>query len=113
MTATDEPLDDDSFDPAARRLCPDDTCIGLIGPDGRCKVCGAVSPEGAEPPAAADEATEATEATEERTEEEGAPCEAGAEAFDPDARILCSDDTCTGLVGPDGRCKECGQPQPA
>jgi hypothetical protein len=28
------------FDPESRRLCPDDTCTGLIGPDGRCKVCG-------------------------------------------------------------------------
>jgi hypothetical protein len=25
---------------AERQLCPDDTCIGLIGPDGRCKECG-------------------------------------------------------------------------
>lgn len=23
-----------------RRLCPDESCIGIIGPDGRCKVCG-------------------------------------------------------------------------
>jgi hypothetical protein len=29
----DDELDD-------RRLCPDGSCIGLIGDDGRCKVCG-------------------------------------------------------------------------
>jgi hypothetical protein len=23
-----------------RRLCPDGACIGLIGPDGTCKLCG-------------------------------------------------------------------------
>ena len=23
-----------------RRLCSDGNCIGVIGPDGRCKVCG-------------------------------------------------------------------------
>lgn len=23
-----------------RRLCPDGSCVGLIGSDGRCKVCG-------------------------------------------------------------------------
>ena len=23
-----------------RQLCPDGACIGVIGPDGRCKVCG-------------------------------------------------------------------------
>jgi hypothetical protein len=27
------------FDPD-RRLCPDGACIGVIGPDNRCKVCG-------------------------------------------------------------------------
>jgi hypothetical protein len=25
---------------SARQLCPDGACIGVIGPDGRCKVCG-------------------------------------------------------------------------
>src|SRR5579883_1949635 len=23
-----------------RELCPDGTCLGVIGPDGRCKICG-------------------------------------------------------------------------
>lgn len=23
-----------------RQLCPDGACIGVIGPDGRCKICG-------------------------------------------------------------------------
>jgi hypothetical protein len=23
-----------------RKLCPDDACIGVIGPNGMCKVCG-------------------------------------------------------------------------
>jgi hypothetical protein len=23
-----------------RQLCPDGACIGIIGPDGKCKVCG-------------------------------------------------------------------------
>jgi len=27
-----------------RRLCPDGSCIGLIGDDGRCKVCGRQAP---------------------------------------------------------------------
>jgi len=25
-----------------RRLCPDGACVGVIGDDGRCKVCGKV-----------------------------------------------------------------------
>ena len=29
-----------SIDLASRKLCSDGTCIGVIGPDGRCKECG-------------------------------------------------------------------------
>jgi len=25
-------------------------------------------------------------------------------------RVLCSDGSCIGTIGPDGRCKECGKP---
>ena len=25
-------------------------------------------------------------------------------------RVLCSDESCIGIIGPDGRCKECGKP---
>ena len=28
------------FDAAGRELCPDGACVGVIGPDGRCKECG-------------------------------------------------------------------------
>ena len=46
-TETDDPVtetapvpnDDGAFDPN-RHLCSDDGCIGIIGDDGRCKVCG-------------------------------------------------------------------------
>jgi len=38
---------------ASRALCPDGGCVGLIGPDGTCKVCGKVGVV----PAAADAAT--------------------------------------------------------
>jgi len=31
-------------------------------------------------------------------------------AIDFASRILCSDGTCIGVIGPDGRCKECGKP---
>lgn len=29
---------------------------------------------------------------------------------DWDQRVLCSDGDCIGVIGPDGRCKECGKP---
>ncbi len=36
------------------------------------------------------------------------PEESGEDPFAE--RILCSDGTCIGVIGPDGRCKECGKP---
>jgi hypothetical protein len=36
LAALDAPGD---FDPQ-RKLCPDGACVGVIGDDGRCKVCG-------------------------------------------------------------------------
>jgi hypothetical protein len=33
----------------------------------------------------------------------------GAPGEDWDGRILCGDGNCIGLIGPDGRCKECGK----
>lgn len=39
LTDTDE-NDADPIDFASRKLCSDGTCIGVIGPDGRCKECG-------------------------------------------------------------------------
>lgn len=34
LADTTDALDDD------RQLCPDGACIGVIGPDGKCKTCG-------------------------------------------------------------------------
>ncbi len=31
------------------------------------------------------------------------------EDLDWERRILCSDESCIGVIGPDGRCKECGE----
>jgi hypothetical protein len=92
-----------------RRLCSDETCIGVIGPDGRCKECGRPHDPGAIPdasvPAPAPAAAEA----------DPLPVAAGgAESAETDAewssRRLCSDGNCIGVIGPDGRCRECGKP---
>ena len=86
-------MDDTSFDPT-RRLCPDGSCVGLIGPDGRCTVCAqtdsAAAAEDVEPTAAASS---------------GQPSEDGFDA----ARRLCDDGSCVGLIGPDGVCTVCRQ----
>ena len=39
-TPSDQTPADDNDHWANRRLCPDGNCIGVIGPDGRCKECG-------------------------------------------------------------------------
>jgi hypothetical protein len=88
----------DSFDPNARQLCADGSCIGVIGPDGRCKVCGL--PDRGQPAEGRSFA-----AAEEPAEEE---VEAPGPGFDP-GRKLCVDGSCIGVIGPDGRCTECGR----
>jgi hypothetical protein len=112
-----------------RRLCRDESCIGVIGPDGRCKECGLPFEEGPsdrieeEPGMENMEASETEEESEEyETEEEFKEDETeeqledveenGEEALDLEweQRTLCSDESCIGVIGPDGRCKECGKP---
>jgi hypothetical protein len=90
-----------------RRLCSDGNCIGVIGPDGRCKECGRrhSADAGDVPPAAVVAASAAAPAI--RLE---APTVAAEADDDWDNRRLCSDGNCIGVIGPDGRCKECGRP---
>ncbi len=91
-----------------RRLCSDGNCIGVIGPDGRCKECGRPEEGPSEqhnpPPVVAAAAAEPPVAA----------AVAPAASKDPDddwaQRRLCSDGNCIGVIGPDGRCKECGKP---
>ena len=104
-----------------RQLCSDGNCIGVIGPDGRCKECGKPA-EGGPPPAAKEESDAAPEGppaeaeeseTDEAVAEEETPAEEAAEGDGDDDwsnRRLCPDGNCIGVIGPDGKCKECGRP---
>jgi hypothetical protein len=100
-----------------RELCPDGNCIGVIGPDGRCKECGK-SGKGGPVPAAMEESEAAPEdpSSETETDETAPATEAPAAettASDDDDwanRRLCPDGNCIGVIGPDGKCKECGRP---
>ena len=104
-----------------RVLCSDGNCIGIIGPDGHCKECGKPfegrlpkgfhqrpSPEKTEPQAArpAEEPADKAPAKAARAD---SSAEEGA-IDDWDNRVLCSDGNCIGVIGSDGRCKECGKP---
>ncbi len=101
-----------------RILCSDESCIGVVGPDGRCKECGRPyegplplpsQPAPAAQPIDAADMPEETQAEEKPAEEtEGSDAQIDDEAWQ--ARKLCRDESCIGVIGPDGRCKECGRP---
>lgn len=102
-----------------RRLCIDGACIGLLDDDGVCKVCGTAGSKArparapAPPALASDDA--ALEAAAAELASAAGPGEvasiAPAVAFDGDleARKLCPDGGCVGVIGPDGHCKVCGK----
>jgi len=112
--------DDSDWD--RRVLCSDGNCIGVIGPDGRCKECGKpYEGELPEPESRNSEAsatlTPADEPEENSGESEAAsgqtddgPDGSPSDESDWDRRVLCSDGNCIGVIGPDGRCTECGKP---
>jgi hypothetical protein len=108
-----------------RVLCSDESCIGTIGTDGRCRECGrpheGILPgriaTGPLPEAPADADGQADASAESQAPD---PCEnSGKDAIEEDSasnsddewerRTLCPDESCIGVIGPDGRCKECGR----
>jgi hypothetical protein len=100
-----------------RVLCSDGNCIGVIGPDGRCKECG-LAYEGDLPAAVTEEPaaaqTDFRDTSGAGTDETAADSpEEAADAMSDDEwanRRLCRDGNCIGIIGPDGNCKECGRP---
>ena len=103
-----------------RTLCMDESCIGVIGPDGRCKECGLPYESEKQQDFSEEHAASDSEAEEEVAEddEDDEGDEEVAEDDEEDAvtdieweqRTLCRDESCIGVIGPDGRCKECGLP---
>jgi len=98
-----------------RVLCSDEGCIGVIGPDGRCKECGKPY-EGELPNMSVEESGHDEAAPDDTPDEDQAPDTLPDAAGETDVdgewaqRTLCSDESCIGTIGPDGRCKECGKP---
>jgi hypothetical protein len=110
-------MSEGKFDPH-RRLCPDGACIGVIGDDGRCRVCGR-SASGAPAEAgfvASGTADDDEDQDQDQDQDEGGARSAGGGAqkaaagagFDPNRR-LCPDGSCLGVIGADGICNVCGQ----
>ena len=94
-----------------RVLCSDGNCIGVIGPDGLCKECGKKY-DGTIPSESVPEQEEDAQADQEdiSTVEEAPDTDMTFDQDDWESRRLCSDGNCIGVIGPDGRCKECGKP---
>jgi hypothetical protein len=101
-----------------RVLCSDESCIGVIGADGRCKECG--KPYEGELPEtfvkSADEVqpspSPAPDAGYPASEKDDLKTDDGPADIDQEweRRTLCRDESCIGVIGPDGLCKECGLP---
>lgn len=94
-----------------RQLCPDGSCIGLIGDAGTCNVCGRAAPNWGEERKRGlkDESGPlVVPATPTDPIEPGAPVAIG-KAKDWTERTLCSDGSCIGVIGADGTCKVCGR----
>jgi hypothetical protein len=98
----DESSSTEPFDPTRRKLCPDGTCVGVIGEDGRCGECRRTEAEAED----VDSVGDHFDAAREGAAGDRAP---DADGFDPTTRRLCDDGNCVGIVGDDGLCRVCGR----
>ena len=100
-----------------RQLCSDGGCIGVIGEDGLCKVCGkgkkrAVKAAPAKTPVAAKapEPPKAESAPKHPADDPvlvAAALDMAKSLFEN--RKLCPDGACVGVIGSDGKCTVCGK----
>ena len=112
----EELLFDKNEDWESRVLCSDESCIGTIGPDGKCKECGKTYDGVLQAaPSAGNVPTEKTlnpianlPQNQEIRKDNGSEDSIADEEWEK--RVLCSDGACIGVIGPDGKCKECGKP---
>lgn len=112
-----------------RQLCADGACIGVIGPDGTCKVCGRAAPNWGderkrglvdEPDEEESSALPAEDDLDDEDdgdddedgedgEDEAASAEPAAGGEEWEERKLCPDEACIGVIGEGGTCKVCGK----
>jgi hypothetical protein len=115
-------MEETTFDPSHRRLCPDGTCVGVIGADGRCRECGRAADASASDPAGphltAVPARAEGESDDESADGSGNEALSAGAARDHDAldaggfdsaRRLCDDGSCIGVVQESGVCSVCGR----
>ncbi len=99
-----------------RRLCSNGNCIGVIGIDGCCNVCGkpfaGKLPKADMPEPVTDPSPVVSHETSPAPNDEKPSADASNEDTDVEwkNRRLCSDGNCIGVIGIDGCCKVCGKP---
>jgi hypothetical protein len=91
---------DENEDWEKRILCSDESCIGTIGSDGLCQECGK--------PYDGKISNGQIKNSDQVIAKEKNPVNAEMED-DWNNRVLCSDESCIGVIGSDGKCKECGK----
>ena len=89
-----------------RILCSDESCIGTIGPNGKCRECGKPY-EGELTAEHCVSNGQSVTAEEKKSVFSTMDTDSNDEW---DKRVLCSDESCIGTIGKDGRCRECGKP---
>ena len=118
--------DDEPFDPDQREMCADGMCVGVIGPDGRCRVCGKPGAGGPKAKPKRDDAEGEVGAVAALPPDEWRPSAvpglvAAEEPSDPEEptppagghpnwereRVPCADGMCIGVIGKNGRCGTC------
>ena len=100
-----------------RILCSDGACIGLVGADGLCKVCGKayegdVSLLKKNTANTLDEAAQSDDTGPTDGEIEDLKkelIERDLRETNDEERICCPDDMCIGIIGKDGKCGTCGK----
>ncbi len=110
-------MDETPFSLDDRILCSDGACIGLVGEDGQCRVCGKVyagdvsliktgaaqNTGGVDPPDDSGPMSGEIEALKKELEEQDLREE------NENERICCPDDMCIGVIGANGTCGTCGK----
>lgn len=93
-----------------RELCPNGNCIGVIGPDGFCKECGSPSETNRTADSSVPDGhfSEHEDVSADEVTGEFGDIDDSVDA-DWENRILCGDESCIGVIGPDGVCGECGK----
>ena len=93
-----------------RQLCPDGGCVGVIGDNGQCKVCGRVATNWGDERNRGLVASTDDDEDDDDAEDEGEDhADNVAEPGEWSDRKLCPDGGCIGLIGDDGKCQVCGK----